>query len=86
MRAAALAEELHTGQRRPDGQPYITHVVEVARLVLSWCPDADAAALVTALLHDAVEDQAARLAERGPDTMHPPSESKPSRSCRPRSA
>jgi (p)ppGpp synthase/HD superfamily hydrolase len=66
MRAAALAEELHTGQRRPDGQPYITHVVEVARLVLSWCPDADAAALTTALLHDAVEDQAARLAERGP--------------------
>jgi (p)ppGpp synthase/HD superfamily hydrolase len=66
MRAAALAEELHAGQRRPDGQPYITHVVEVARLVLSWCPDADADALTTALLHDAVEDQAARLAERGP--------------------
>lgn len=66
MQAAAVAEELHAGQRRPDGQPYITHVVEVARLVLSWCPAADADALTTALLHDAVEDQAARLAERGP--------------------
>ena len=68
MQAAALAEELHAGQRRPDGLPYITHVVEVARRVLRWCPDADADALVTALLHDAIEDQAARLAERGPDT------------------
>jgi (p)ppGpp synthase/HD superfamily hydrolase len=66
MQAAALAEELHAGQRRPDGQPYITHVVEVARLVLSWCPDADADVLTTALLHDAVEDQATRLAQRGP--------------------
>lgn len=65
MQAAALAEELHAGQRRPDGTPYITHVVEVASLVLSWCPDADACARTTALLHDAVEDQAARLAQRG---------------------
>ena len=66
MHAAALAEELHAGQRRPDGQPYITHVVEVARRVLAWCPDADVDALTTALLHDAVEDQAERLAQRGP--------------------
>lgn len=65
MDAAALAEELHAGQLRPDGQPYITHVVEVARLVLSWCADADACALTAALLHDAVEDQAARLAQHG---------------------
>ena len=65
VQAVELAEELHAGQRRPDGQPYITHVVEVACLVLSWCPDADAEALTTALLHDAVEDQAARLAQRG---------------------
>lgn len=65
MDAAALAEELHAGQLRPDGQPYITHVVEVARRVLTWCADADVDALTTALLHDAIEDQAERLAQQG---------------------
>lgn len=65
MHAAALAEELHAGQLRPDGRPYVTHVLEVAQRVLMWCPDADVDALTTALLHDAVEDQAERLAERG---------------------
>lgn len=65
MHAAALAEELHTGQLRPDGRPYVTHVLEVAQRVLVWCPDADVDALTTALLHDAVEDQAERLAQKG---------------------
>ena len=64
-RAAALASAVHATQQRPDGAPYLSHVLEVAELVLTWCPHADADVVCTALLHDSVEDQAHRLAARG---------------------
>ena len=68
MRAAELASAVHATQKRPDGAPYLSHVLEVAALVLSWCPHADADVVCTALLHDSVEDQAHQLAARGSST------------------
>ena len=68
MRAAELASAVHATQKRPDGAPYLSHVLEVAALVLSWCPHADVDVLCTALLHDSVEDQAHQLAARGSST------------------
>jgi (p)ppGpp synthase/HD superfamily hydrolase len=60
-RAYAFAEHAHRGQRRKDGQAYISHPVRVARLLadLDYAEDVVAAAL----LHDVVEDTPATLAE-----------------------
>ncbi len=60
--AAELASQVHARQKRPDGLPYVTHVVEVAELVATWCPEAHPDVLIAALLHDSVEDQADQLA------------------------
>lgn len=56
--AADLARELHAEQRRKyTGEPYFSHLHEVARL----CDDVDAGpcVLAAAYLHDAIEDQGA---------------------------
>jgi (p)ppGpp synthase/HD superfamily hydrolase len=64
----------HRGQRRPDGSgtPYVEHPAAVAHLVATHVGTRDpqgrlrvhdAALLVAALLHDTVEDQAARTIE-----------------------
>ncbi len=52
--AYVLACEAHEGQKRLDGQPYVTHVIETARIVALWQGDRDT--IVAALLHDTVED------------------------------
>jgi hypothetical protein len=52
--AYALAREAHQGQRRANGDRYITHPVEVAMIVAR--ENATAAAVCAALLHDVVED------------------------------
>jgi GTP diphosphokinase / guanosine-3',5'-bis(diphosphate) 3'-diphosphatase len=48
------ADELHLGQLRHSGDPYITHPLAVTELCASW--KLDAQALCAALLHDALED------------------------------
>lgn len=60
-RAYAFAAHAHRGQRRKDGQAYISHPVRVARLLgaAGYGPEVVAAAL----LHDVVEDTPATLAE-----------------------
>jgi guanosine-3',5'-bis(diphosphate) 3'-pyrophosphohydrolase len=60
-RAYAFAEHAHRGQRRKDGQAYISHPVRVARVLagLGYGDDVVAAAL----LHDVVEDTPVSLAE-----------------------
>jgi (p)ppGpp synthase/HD superfamily hydrolase len=60
-RAYAFAERAHRGQRRKDGQAYISHPVRVARLLgaLGYHEDV----LAAALLHDVVEDTAVTLEE-----------------------
>ncbi|MCK8783569.1 bifunctional (p)ppGpp synthetase/guanosine-3',5'-bis(diphosphate) 3'-pyrophosphohydrolase [Roseomonas sp. NAR14] len=60
-RAAALADEAHGAQSRDNGDPYITHPLAVAELLAGY--RLDAGTIVTALLHDTVEDTGLRLAD-----------------------
>ena len=53
-RAYALAAEAHEGQRRSTGEPYITHPVEVARILASMRMDYQS--IMAAMLHDVIED------------------------------
>ena len=57
--AHAFGARLHEGQRRRSGEPYFTHPVAVAGLLAEQCMDD--ATIVTALLHDTVEDTRATL-------------------------
>lgn len=64
VRAALdLMIELHVDQaRRPDGTLYIAHPLAVASQVLAAMVSMDREVVIAALLHDSVEDQAAKLA------------------------
>ena len=53
-RAYRLAEASHKGQCRKSGEPYITHPVAVAELLLELGMDTET--LAAAILHDVVED------------------------------
>lgn len=70
-RAYQYAKELHEGQFRLSGEPYISHPIAVSEIVASL--DLDTDAICAALLHDTVEDCAektslAAIAERfGPE-------------------
>jgi len=52
--AFAWAEEAHREQFRESGEPYITHPLSVAEIVCEMGLDADS--VISALLHDTVED------------------------------
>ena len=58
LRAADMAAGWHAGQRRKGAaqEPYINHLLEVARLVGEASLGRDANLVVAALLHDAIED------------------------------
>lgn len=53
-KAFLYAAELHAGQFRQSGEPYISHPVAVARIVAELGLDTDS--ICAALLHDVVED------------------------------
>lgn len=53
-RAYVIAENMHRGQMRKSGEPYITHPLAVAQLLAEL--GMDTTTLVAALLHDTVED------------------------------
>ena len=53
-RAFEVAERAHRGQLRKSGDPYITHPVAVAEILLDFGLDANS--IAAALLHDTVED------------------------------
>ena len=53
-RAFEVAERSHKGQLRKSGDPYITHPVAVAEILLDFGLDANS--IAAALLHDTVED------------------------------
>lgn len=66
--ALELMVELHLDQApRPDGTLYIEHPLAVASQVLDAMARKDPEVVVAALLHDAVEDQTARLAQKVKD-------------------
>src|SRR5262249_57571109 len=53
-RAYSIAEQMHRGQTRKSGDPYITHPLAVAQILADL--GMDTITLVAALLHDTVED------------------------------
>ena len=53
-RAFALARDAHEGQTRSSGEPYITHPIAVAGIVLDM--QLDHVSVMGALLHDVLED------------------------------
>jgi guanosine-3',5'-bis(diphosphate) 3'-pyrophosphohydrolase len=63
--AASFAAKKHTGQKRKgsDGEPYINHPIEVANLLVNIGKVEDDDMIVSALLHDTVEDCGVRYEE-----------------------
>ncbi len=59
-RAFSFAEKAHRGQVRASGEPYFTHPIEVAHILADM--HLDPATIITALLHDVVEDTDVSLA------------------------
>ena len=59
--AYAFGKEMHAGQTRHSGEPYFTHPVAVAALLTEQ--RLDDATIITALLHDTVEDTRASYAD-----------------------
>ncbi|MBF0493394.1 MAG: bifunctional (p)ppGpp synthetase/guanosine-3',5'-bis(diphosphate) 3'-pyrophosphohydrolase [Deltaproteobacteria bacterium] len=60
-RAYHFAEEVHEGQKRASGEPYVVHPIEVAQILVQM--KLDGASIAAALLHDTVEDTSASLEE-----------------------
>ena len=59
--AYRLAEQAHSGQKRKSGEPYVTHPLAVAHIVVDL--GLDDVSVIAALLHDAIEDTAMGLSE-----------------------
>jgi len=59
--AFEVADQAHHGQTRKSGEPYITHPVAVTTILAVL--GLDTASLITALLHDTVEDTSTTLDE-----------------------
>lgn len=60
-RAYVYAMKKHGSQKRASGDPYFSHPLEVAYILT--CQKLDTASIITALLHDTVEDTDATLEE-----------------------
>jgi GTP pyrophosphokinase len=58
-RAYEFSAEVHRGQRRQSGEPYLTHPVQVAGIIADL--RLDVPSIATGLLHDTVEDTLATL-------------------------
>lgn len=59
--AYTYGDQMHAGQTRQSGEPYFSHPVEVAAILTEQC--LDDATIVTALLHDTIEDTKSTFAE-----------------------
>jgi len=53
--AYRFSDEMHLGQMRRSGEPYISHPIAVAEICADW--KLDVQAIMAALLHDVMEDQ-----------------------------
>ncbi len=60
-RAYVFAMKVHGSQKRDSGDPYFAHPIEVAGILARY--KLDCATIITALLHDTVEDTEATLAD-----------------------
>ena len=59
--ALKLSEQAHSNQLRKSGDPFITHPLEVAKILTSIKLDADS--IVAGLLHDTLEDTSLNIEE-----------------------
>jgi hypothetical protein len=59
-KALDTIKRYHAGVKRRTGEPFFTHPINVALILLGYCQDQDA--LIAALLHDTVEDTQLSLA------------------------
>ena len=59
--ALRLSQEAHSNQLRKSGDPFITHPLEVAKILTSIKLDADS--IVAGLLHDTLEDTRLNIEE-----------------------
>lgn len=55
-RSVEFARRFHGNQRRPAGEPYVEHLLEVLEILVLGAGIHDADVLVSAVLHDVVED------------------------------
>jgi GTP pyrophosphokinase len=53
-RAIDLAIKMHAGQKRQSGEPYVSHPLAVAAILVEW--EMDVESVVAGLLHDTIED------------------------------
>ena len=53
-KAFTFAKKAHKGQKRTSGEQYVTHPIEVARILMGL--NADSATICAALLHDVIEE------------------------------
>ena len=60
-KAYAYGHDMHDGQLRKSGEPYFTHPVAVAAILTEQ--QLDDASIITALLHDTIEDTKSTYAE-----------------------
>ena len=60
-RAYAYGQEMHEGQKRHSGEPYFSHPVAVAAILTEQ--QLDDATIITALLHDTIEDTRSTYSE-----------------------
>lgn len=59
--AIDYASTAHKGQKRRSGEPYISHPLSVAGILIDWGMDVDS--VLAGILHDTVEDTEATLEE-----------------------
>ena len=59
--AIKFATKAHEGQKRKSGEPYITHPLSVADILIDWGMDIDT--VVAGVLHDTIEDTETTLKE-----------------------
>jgi GTP pyrophosphokinase len=60
-RAYRFSERAHEGQRRKSGEPYVSHCVEVAKILAEL--QLDTVTVASGLIHDVVEDTAVTVAD-----------------------
>lgn len=60
-KALETIKTYHAGVKRKSGEPFFTHPINVALILLDYCKDQDA--VVSALLHDSIEDTSLSLSQ-----------------------
>src|SRR5258708_26662828 len=53
-KAWEFAKVAHSGQKRLSGEPYVSHPLEVAKILASW--KMDSTTIIAGFLHDTIED------------------------------